>query len=93
MSEEFVKLHALIRIQGKTSSLQIVIHLFLLLFHRVYFILLTVSAQSVFQNIGLQFDFDLVVRVVCIVCMVLVHLNTLVTLSLFAATTVTVLCA
>ena len=35
---EFVKLHALIRITiYKTSLLQIVINLFLLLFHRVYF--------------------------------------------------------
>ena len=39
-------------LQSKTSLLQIVIHLFLLLFHRVYFIiLLTISAQSVFQDI------------------------------------------
>ena len=41
-------------LQGKTSLLQIVIHVhsFLLLFHCVYFfILLTISAHSVFQDI------------------------------------------
>ena len=50
-------------LQGKTSLLQIVIHLFLLLFHRVYFfILLTISRHC------LHFDFDLVIWVMCFVC-------------------------
>ena len=51
-------------LQGKTSLLQIVIpvHLFLLLFHCVYFLFCWP-----FQ-LNLSFDFDLVIRVVCFVC-------------------------
>ena len=74
-------------LQGKTSLLQIVIHLFLLLFHRVYFlILLTISAQSVFQ-----FDFDLVNIRVCFVC--IGPIDSALSLFNLPATTVTVLCA
>ena len=53
-------------LQGKTSLLQIIIHLFLLLFHRVYFFLLTISAQSVFQDIVCNSILTLLVCFVCI---------------------------
>ena len=86
-------------LQGKTSLLQIVIHLFLLLFHRVYFLFcwpfqLNLSFKTLFT---IRFWPCYLSSVFCI--HVLVHLNTLVPLPLHCpclpATTVTltVLCA
>ena len=88
-------------LQGKTSLLQIVIHLFLLLFHRVYFLFcwpfqLNLSFKTLFA-IRFWPCYQSSVYVYCI--HVLVHLNTLVPLTLHCpclrlpATTVTMLCA